>query len=56
MEAKLREYRALRRRRELIDNAKDKIEQSKNKFVEFITPKFLKEMDNAKDDEVLLVS
>ncbi|XP_047994111.1 SAYSvFN domain-containing protein 1 [Leguminivora glycinivorella] len=55
MEAKLKEYRALRRRKELIENAKNKLEQSKNKFVDFITPNFFKEMEKAKDDEVLLI-
>ncbi|XP_063628100.1 SAYSvFN domain-containing protein 1 [Cydia splendana] len=55
MEAKLKEYRALRRRKELIENAKNKIEQSKNKFVDFITPNFFKEMEKAKEDEVLLI-
>lgn len=57
MEQKLKEYRALRRRKELIDNAKDKIEKSKEKIVRFFIPKSFREMGHDREEEeVLLVS
>lgn len=56
MEAKLREYRALRRRKEIINNAKEKFDESKQKLVNFLTPKFLTDMGKEKEEEVLLVS
>lgn len=55
MEAKLREYRALRRRKELIENAKQKIEESKEKLVNFLVPKIIRDMGKVHEDEVLLV-
>ncbi|XP_059047765.1 uncharacterized protein LOC131847727 [Achroia grisella] len=56
MEAKLKEYRALRRRKELIDNAKDKFERSKEKLINFLVPKIFGDMDREKnEDEVLLM-
>ncbi|XP_026760702.1 uncharacterized protein LOC113519723 [Galleria mellonella] len=56
MEAKLKEYRALRRRKELIDNAKDKLERSKEKIVNFLVPKIFTNMDKEKkEDEVVLM-
>lgn len=55
MEAKLREYRALRRRKELIENAKQKIEESKEKLVNFLVPKIIRDMGKVNEDEVLLV-
>lgn len=55
MEAKLKEYRALRRRKELIDNAKDKIEKSKEKIVNFLVPKIFRDMGNQNEEEVLLM-
>lgn len=54
MEAKLKEYRALRRRKELLDSAKDKIVKSKDKFINFIIPKIFRDMAR-KEEEVLLV-
>ncbi|KAJ2953442.1 hypothetical protein O0L34_g1036 [Tuta absoluta] len=54
MEQKLREYRALRRRKELIDNTKAKLENTKQKVIKFLTPKFLTEMEK-KEEEVLLM-
>lgn len=56
MEAKLREYRALRRRKELIDNAKETLEKSKEKLLNFLVPNVFSDMANEKSDEVLLVS
>lgn len=53
MEAKLKEYRALRRRREIIDTAKEKLENTKEKIKKFFVPKPLN-MDR-KEEEVLLV-
>ncbi|CAG9789444.1 unnamed protein product [Diatraea saccharalis] len=55
MEAKLREYRALRRRQQFIENAKEKIRESKEKLVKLITPKFFTEMSKEKEEEVLLM-
>lgn len=54
MEAKLKEYRALRRRKELIDNAKEKLEKTKDKLVNFLVPNVFNDM--TKEEEVLLVS
>jgi L-lysine 2,3-aminomutase len=56
MEVKLKEYRALRRRQQLINNAKEKLKESTDKFVNFITPNFLNEMGKENEEEVLLVS
>lgn len=57
MEAKLREYRAVRRRKELIENAKEKLEKTKDKLVNFLVPNIFKDMDKDKnEEEVLLVS
>ncbi|XP_022817659.1 SAYSvFN domain-containing protein 1 [Spodoptera litura] len=55
MEAKLKEYRALRRRKELIENAKQKIEESKEKLVNFLVPKIIRDMGKVHEDEVLLM-
>ncbi|RVE53930.1 hypothetical protein evm_001333 [Chilo suppressalis] len=55
MEAKLREYRSLRRRQQIIDNAKEKIQESKEKLVKFLTPSFINEMGKEKEEEVLLM-
>lgn len=49
IEEKLKEYRALRRRKELIE----KLEETKEKVVKFLTPKIFANM--GKDEEVLLV-
>lgn len=57
MEAKLKEYRALRRRKELIDNAKEKLEKTKDRLVNFLVPNIFNDMTKEKnEDEVLLVS
>ncbi|CAG4988184.1 unnamed protein product [Parnassius apollo] len=56
MEAKLKEYRALRRRKELIENAKATLEKSKEKIVNFLVPNFFTEMDKEKqEDELVLI-
>lgn len=56
MEAKLREYRARRRRQELVENTKEKLEVTKNKFANVFLPKLFNKMDKEKkDEEVLLV-
>lgn len=51
----MKENRALRRRQQLIDNAKEKLQESKDKIVNLITPKFLYEMSKEKEEEVLLM-
>lgn len=57
MEAKLKEYRALRRRKELIENTKQKLEETKEKLINFIVPSIFNNMNKEKnEDEVLLVS
>lgn len=57
MEAKLKEYRALRRRKELLDSTKDKIEKTKQKVVNFLVPDILRNMSPEKqEEEVLLVN
>lgn len=56
MEAKLREYRALKRRKELIDNAKETLENTKQKLTSLLVPKIFTDMHKEKsEDEVLLV-
>lgn len=58
MEAKLKEYRAIRRRKEIINNVKEKLEKSKQKIVNFIIPETFRNMENKgyrKEEEVLLV-
>ncbi|CAG9128313.1 hypothetical protein JYU34_018537 [Plutella xylostella] len=56
MEAKLKEYRALRRRKELIENTKEKLARTKEKVVTLLTPSFMKNMEkHENDDEVLLI-
>ncbi|XP_075982698.1 SAYSVFN motif domain containing 1 [Anticarsia gemmatalis] len=55
MEAKLKEYRSLRRRKEFIDNTKDKIEKSKEKIVNFLVPKIFRNMGKQQEEEVLLM-
>lgn len=57
MEAKLKEYRALRRRKQLINEAKEKLEAGKNKIVDLLVPKVFTDMGKERDEEeVLLVS
>lgn len=57
MEAKLREYRARRRRQELVENTKEKLETTKKKFAEVLLPKFFNKMNkDKKEEEVFLVS
>lgn len=57
MEAKLREYRARRRRQELIENTKEKFEATKSKFADVLLPKLFNKMDKEKkDEELYLVS
>ncbi|KAL4706973.1 hypothetical protein ACJJTC_019511 [Scirpophaga incertulas] len=55
METKLREYRALRRRQQLIDNAKDKLNKSKEKLINLLTLTNFKEMHKDKEDELILL-
>lgn len=55
MEAKLKEYRALRRRKEIIEKTKEKFEKSKLAVFDFLTPKIFKDMGKDKTEEVLLV-
>lgn len=55
MEAKLKEYRALRRRKQLIDNTKEKIAKSKEKLINLLVPKIFRDMGNVKEEEVLLM-
>ncbi|XP_045776304.1 uncharacterized protein LOC123874825 [Maniola jurtina] len=55
MEAKLREYRALRRRKELIDNAKEQLEKSKEKFFNFLVPKIFNDMEKDRSEEEVLL-
>ncbi|XP_047536798.1 SAYSvFN domain-containing protein 1 [Vanessa atalanta] len=58
MESKLKEYRAIRRRRELIDSAKEKLENSKRKIVNFLIPETFRNMDKndqRNEEEVLLL-
>lgn len=57
MEAKLREYRARRRRQELVENTKDNLESTKKKFAGILLPKLFNKMDKEnKEEEILLVS
>ncbi|CAH2242991.1 uncharacterized protein LOC120631947 [Pararge aegeria] len=55
MEAKLREYRALRRRKEMIDNAKEKLVQTREKLFNFLIPKFLRDMEKDKNEDTVLL-
>ncbi|KAM3960513.1 SAYSVFN motif domain containing 1 [Aphomia sociella] len=55
MEAKLKEYRALRRRKELIDNTKEKIEKSKQTLIKFLIPKIFTNMEKEKKDDVVVL-
>lgn len=56
MEAKLKEYRALRRRKELVENTKEKIRKSKDKIVNFLIPQvFLDMTKDRSEEEVLLI-
>ncbi|CAK1550427.1 unnamed protein product [Leptosia nina] len=54
MEQKLKEYRALRRRQQFIDNVKTKLEDSKQKFINFLVPNKVVDMDK-KEEEVILL-
>lgn len=57
MEAKLREYRARRRRQELVENTKEKLEVTKKKITDILVPKLFNNMGKEnKDEEVVLVS
>lgn len=57
MEAKLREYRARRRRQELVENTIEKLEVTKKKLTDVLLPKLFNKMDKEKkDEEVFLVS
>ncbi|XP_038206946.1 uncharacterized protein LOC119828771 isoform X2 [Zerene cesonia] len=53
MEAKLKEYRALRRRQQFVDNIKQKLEHSKEKIVNFLVPK--PNMGERNEEEVVLL-
>lgn len=53
VEEKLKQYRALRRRKEIYENTKAKIEETKSKVIKFLTPNIFSNM--GKDEEVLLV-
>ncbi|CAH2045007.1 unnamed protein product, partial [Iphiclides podalirius] len=55
MEAKLKEYRALRRRKEMIDNAKAKLEESKEKIINFLVPKSFTNMAQDQGEGVVLL-
>ncbi|XP_026743080.1 SAYSvFN domain-containing protein 1 [Trichoplusia ni] len=55
MEAKLKEYRALRRRKELIENTKEALQQTKDKVVDFIVPKIIQNMGKIREEEILLI-
>ncbi|XP_023938811.1 SAYSvFN domain-containing protein 1 [Bicyclus anynana] len=55
MEAKLREYRALRRRKELLNSAKEKLEKSKEKLINLFVPNIFRNMERDKNEEVLLL-
>lgn len=55
MEAKLKEYRALRRRKELIENTKEALQQTKDKVVDFIVPKIIQNMGKIREEEIVLV-
>ncbi|XP_041969941.1 SAYSvFN domain-containing protein 1 isoform X2 [Aricia agestis] len=55
MEAKLKEYRTLKRRKELIDKTKEKLEKTKDKVLDFLTPKMFKDMEKRQEEEVLLL-
>lgn len=56
MEAKLREYRAQRRRKEFIESTKETLEHTKEKVVNFLVPNIFKMDKEKNEDEVLLVS
>ncbi|KAL0819485.1 hypothetical protein ABMA28_007585 [Loxostege sticticalis] len=55
MEAKLKEYRALRRRKQLINEAKEKLEAGKNKLVDLLVPKVFTDMGKERDEEEVLL-
>ncbi|CAH0594368.1 unnamed protein product [Chrysodeixis includens] len=55
MEAKLKEYRALRRRKELIESTKEALQQTKEKVVDFIVPKIIQNMGKIREEEILLI-
>lgn len=57
MEAKLKEYRALRKRKETLECTEEKIEKPKEKLANFLIPKIFRKMNKIKqEEEVLLVS
>ncbi|XP_026333293.1 SAYSvFN domain-containing protein 1 [Hyposmocoma kahamanoa] len=51
MEAKLREYRARRRRQELVENTKEKLETTKKTLADILLPKLFNKMNKEKKDE-----
>ncbi|XP_045533030.1 uncharacterized protein LOC123720463 [Pieris brassicae] len=55
IEAKLKEYRALRKRQQFIDNIKQKLDNSKDKLINFLVPKSV-EMDKKVEEVILLES
>ncbi|KAG6455272.1 hypothetical protein O3G_MSEX009126 [Manduca sexta] len=56
MEAKLQEYRRLRRRKELIERTKAKLASSKEKLINFLVPSVFRDMGvERNEDEVLLM-
>ncbi|XP_045502593.1 uncharacterized protein LOC123699643 [Colias croceus] len=54
MEAKLKQYRALRRRQQFVDNIKQKLENSKEKFINFLVPSMAKVEERHEEEVVLL--
>ncbi|XP_022121392.2 uncharacterized protein LOC110997513 [Pieris rapae] len=55
IEAKLKEYRALRKRQQFIDNIKQKLDNSKDKLINFLVSKSV-EMDKKQEEVILLES
>ncbi|XP_063831238.1 SAYSvFN domain-containing protein 1 [Ostrinia nubilalis] len=55
MEEKLKEYRALRRRKQLINEAKEKLEAGRQKIVDMLVPNAFKDMGKEKEEEALLM-
>lgn len=57
MEAKLKEYRALRQRKDILDTTEKETEKPKEKLTNFLIPKIFRNMNNKRkhEEEVLLV-
>lgn len=55
MDTKLKEYRALRRRKELIEKTKEKLNQSKQSLINLLVPRIFRDMGAENSEEVLLV-